>query len=306
MAKTSFSLAGDSRQSKSVGIGLPVNAIRGRLENRKYSVVLGAVACFVMILALLVPLLPLQDPVAMDLNHSLAAPSTTHWLGTDLLGHDELSRVLWASRTSLAVGIVATALAVACGIMVGGLAGYGGRLADATAMRTADIFLSFPFVLGAIAIMAIFGPGRRNVFLAIAFFGWPVIARVFRASVLSVKQQPFVLAAEALGASRQRVFLRHVLPNAAGPLISYSSLLVAAAITAEAGLSYIGLGVQPPEASWGLMLADSAGQFEQAPWLLIVPGVALTLTVLIFILIGASAGKSMAIASRSSKRKYNP
>ena len=206
--------------------------------------------------------------------------------------------MLWASRTSLAVGIIATALAAAAGIAVGGSAGYGGRFTDAVFMRAADAFLSFPFILGAIAIMAIFGPGKRNVFLAIAFFGWPVFARLFRSSVLSVKQRPFIKAARGLGASEARIFFIHVLPNSMGPLISYASMMVAAAITAEAGLSYINLGVQPPGASWGLMLADSTGKFEQAPWLLIVPGLALSFTVLVFILLGASAGSALDVRGR--------
>jgi ABC-type dipeptide/oligopeptide/nickel transport system permease subunit len=157
-------------------------------------------------------------------------------------------------------------------------------------MPAADIFLSFPIILGAIAIMAIFGPGKRNVFLAIAFFGWPIFARVFRAAVLSIKERGFVKAARVLGASSFRILFAHVLPNSMGPLISYAAMMVAAAIMAEAGLSYIHLGVQRPEPSWGLMLSESTGQFENDPWLIIVPGCAVTFTVLAFTLLSISVG----------------
>ena len=240
----------------------------------------------IVLLALIVPLLPLQDPITPDYDHIAISPQPGHLLGTDLHGRDQLSRVLWASRTSLLVGVVATALALATGIVVGGASVYGGRWIDSVLMRIADIFLSFPVILGAIAIMAVLGPGRRNVFLAIALFGWPVFARVFRASVLSVREKGFVKAARVLGASDWRIFTSHVLPNSLGPLVSYSALAVAGAILAEAGLSFIGLGVQKPYPSWGLMLSESMGQFEQAPWLVIVPGVAITFTVLTFMLLG--------------------
>lgn len=239
-----------------------------------------------VVIALMVPLLPLQDPITPDYDHIAASPQWQHLLGTDLHGRDQLSRVLWASRTSLLVGVVATGLALAGGITYGAAAVYGGRFIDSLLMRIADIFLSFPVILGAIAIMAVLGPGRRNVFLAIALFGWPVFARVFRSSVLSVREKGFVKAAKVLGAGDWRIFTRHVLPNSMGPLASYSALAVAGAILAEAGLSFINLGVQRPNPSWGLMLSESMGQFEQSPWIVIVPGAAITCTVLVFMLLG--------------------
>ncbi len=251
--------------------------------------------------ALLVPVLPLADPLATDYDALLQAPSRHHLLGTYNHGRDELSRVLWASRTSLLVGIVATALALAAGVAVGGLAAYGGRFLDPLLMRIADVFLSFPVILGAIAILAVFGPGRRNIFLAIAFFGWPVFARLFRSSVLSVRERDFVRASRVLGASRPRVFFRHVLPNAAPPLVTYSAMVVSAAILAEAGLSFIGLGVQPPYPSWGLMLAESMPFFESAPWLVLAPGAAVTMTALAFIFVGALV--SMALEPGGGRRR---
>jgi ABC-type dipeptide/oligopeptide/nickel transport system permease subunit len=230
--------------------------------------------------AVAVPILPLQDPLATDYDRTLESPGSDHIMGTDLHGRDVFSRVLWASRPSLLVGVAATSIALALGILVGGLAGYGGRRTDSVLMRTADVFLSFPVILGAIAVIAVVGPGLRNIFLAIALFGWPVFARLFRSTVLSNRERDYVRAATVMGASDTSVFFRHILPNSVGPLISYTALAVAAAILAEAGLSFINLGVQRPHPSWGLMLAESRG-------------IALTLTTLAFILIGSSANRTI-------------
>lgn len=270
------------------GAGISATGVWRRLAGNRLTGLSGLAALGLVVLALLVPLLPLQDPLAQNVDASLSPPGSGHLLGTDLLGRDELSRVLWASRTSLMVGVAATGLALAAGLAAGGAAGYSGRWVDTVIMRTADVFLSFPVILGAIAVMAIFGPGRRNVFIAIAFFGWPIFARVFRSSVLSTREKAFVRAIRGLGASHPWIFFRHILPNSIGPLASYASMMVAGAIMAEAGLSFINLGVQPPYPSWGLMMSDAMGEFQQAPWLVIVPGAALTLTSLIFILLGAA------------------
>jgi len=258
------------------------------------ALVAGAVlAIAIVIVALLVPLLPLPDQLQTDYDNILAPPGSGHLLGTDLHGRDELSRVLWASRTSLLVGVVATVIALAAGLAVGGVAGYGGRYIDPILMRASDIFLSFPVILGAIAILAIFGPGRRNVFIAIAFFAWPVFARVFRARVLSIREREYVKAARLLGASEKRIFLTHVLPNSIAPLVTYTTMAVAGAILAEAGLSFLGLGVQRPHPAWGLMLAENMKLLEQAPWLVLAPGIAVTLTAFSFILLGAAAPRLM-------------
>lgn len=258
-----------------------------RLRGNGTALIAGSLIMLIALTALLVPVLPLAAPLSTDYDSMRQPPSREHPLGTDGHGRDELSRVLWASRTSLLVGALATALALAAGVAVGGLAGYGGRYLDPMLMRAADIFLSFPVILGAIAILAIFGPGRRNMFIAIAFFGWPVFARVFRSSVISIKTRGYVKAARLLGASDSRIFFSHILPNSISPLVTYATMVVAAAILAEAGLSFIGLGVQPPYPSWGLMLADGMEQFEQAPWLVMAPGLAVTFTALAFILLGA-------------------
>lgn len=271
-------------------------------SSRKNHILAVSVTLAVVLLAisLLVPLLPLANPIEPDYDRIAEAPGTDHLLGTDLHGRDELSRVLWAIRTSLIVGIAATGLALTAGIITGVVAVYGGRLADTIFMRTADVFLSFPIVLGAIAIMAVMGPGRRNVFIAIAFFGWPVFARVFRASVISIREKTFIKAAIVLGAGEARIFFHHVLPNSLPPLLSYTAVAAGGAILAEAGLSFINLGVQRPNPSLGLMLSESTGQFESAPWLVVVPGVAVTFIVLAFILLGNSATRALNPTSNRS------
>lgn len=271
----------------------PGGSWRWLFRNRQAAVA-GMLVLIMAATALLVPVLPLQDPLQPDYDRILEPPGTGHLLGTDFHGRDQLSRVLWASRTSLLVGVVATALAFSAGIMAGGIAGYGGRFMDGVLMRVGDVFLSFPIILGAIAIMVVFGPGRANVFFAIALFGWPVFARVFRSSVISIKEREFVKAARVLGASDLRIFFIHVLPISAGPLVAYAAMAVAGAILAEAGLSFVGLGVQIPDPSWGMMLAESMGKFEQSPWLVIAPGAAVTITAMAFIVLGVSATRALA------------
>lgn len=257
----------------------------GSLKINGLSIAAVAMILFLISTALLVPVFPLQDPLATDYSQILQPPGSGHYLGTDLHGRDQLSRLLWAARSSLSVGIIATGLALATGVAIGGLAGYGGRHVDSICMRLTDIFLSFPVVLGAIAAMAVFGPGIRNIFLAIALFGWPIFARIFRSSVLSNKEKNYVKAAKVLGAGKLRIFFAHILPNSFGTVVSYSIMAVAGAILAEAGLSFINLGIQRPYPSWGLMLSESIGQMELAPWLVFAPGAAVTLTALTFILL---------------------
>ena len=270
----------------------PLQSFASRSGGNRLTVVVIAVVIALLLVALIVPLLPLQDPINPDYDHIAASPGAGHLLGTDLHGRDQLSRLLWASRTSLMVGVVATGLALLAGIAMGAISSIGGRQVDTVVVRIADMFLSFPVILGAIAIMAILGPGRRNVFIAIALFGWPVFTRVFRSSVLSTREKGFVQAARVIGASDTYVFFRHILPNSMTPLISYVALAIGGAVLAEAGLSFINLGVQRPDPSWGLMLSESMGQLDQAPWLVIAPGVAITLTVLIFILLGEVVAKA--------------
>lgn len=272
-------------------------SLRSLGHHRQALVALGLMVLLVAI-ALLVPVLPLSDPLKPDYDRILEAPGSGHLLGTDSHGRDQLSRLLWASRPSLAIGLSATAAALAAGVLIGGLAGWRGRLTDSLLMRLTDIFLAFPVILGAIAIVAIMGPGRWNVLFAIVLFGWPVFARVFRAAVLSAREDSYVKAARGLGASDARIFRVHVLPHAAVPLVTYGTMAVAGAILMEAGLSFIGLGVQRPYPSWGLMLSESMGMFTSAPWLVAAPGLAITLTALAFIMLGTALNEVIGKRSR--------
>lgn len=272
------------RKSKGPGKWLRIN---------KCATIAGTIVLSLITMALLVPLLPLQDPLETDYDRVLEPPSASHLLGTDTHGRDQLSRILWASRTSLFVGVVATSLAFGAGIIIGGLAGLGGRFVDSIFMRFGEIFLAFPVILGAMAIMVMFGPGRTTVFIAIALFGWPVFARVFRSSVISVKESEYVKAARALGASDSRIFLTHIIPNSITPLISYAAMSVAGAILAEASLSFVGLGIQRPYPSWGTMLDEAMGLFEANPWFVLAPGAAVTLTAAAFIVLGGAASRAI-------------
>lgn len=279
---------------------LSAGAAPGRrsLMHHRQAVIALVLIALLLVTALLVPVLPLADPLKPDYDQIQKPPGPSHLLGTDTHGRDQLSRLLWAARPSLAIGLAATAIAVVTGVVIGGLAGWRGRLTDALLMRLTDIFLAFPVILGAIAIVAIMGPGRWNVLFAITLFGWPVFARVFRSAVLSAREEDFVQAARGLGASDARIFRVHVLPHAVVPLVTYGTMAVAGAILMEAGLSFIGLGAQRPWPSWGLMLSESMGMFTSAPWLIAAPGLAITLTALAFILLGTAVNETIGKRSR--------
>jgi peptide/nickel transport system permease protein len=232
----------------------------------------------------------LGDPVEIDsttvAERDLLTPSWEHPFGTDKLGRDVASRVVYGSRVSLIVGILAVAIMVAIGLVMGALAAYYGGLWDAIIMRTADVFFAFPYILFAITLIALLGPGLQNVFVAIGVLGWPSIARVFRSSILSVKENEYVDAARAMGASTRRILIRHIMPNAVAPITVYATMSVGGAILTEAALSFLGMGIQPPDPSWGNMLDDARAFMLTAPWLMIFPGIAILTTVLAFVLLG--------------------
>ncbi|MCL2503645.1 MAG: ABC transporter permease [Coriobacteriia bacterium] len=233
------------------------------------------------------------DPAQIDsvtvASQRLLPISAKHPFGTDDLGRDIFGRVVYGARVSLTVGVLATFIAVGIGVFFGALAGFYGRLIDALIMRLTDVFLAFPYILFAILILAIMPEGFRGVIpvvLAIGFLGWPTFARLFRGSVLAVKEADYVVAGRALGASDMRLIFRHIAPNAIAPVLVYATMSIGGAILTEAALSFLGLGVQPPAISWGQMIESSRGYLTSAPGLVFWPGLAILSTVLAFTLLG--------------------
>lgn len=244
------------------------------------------VVALMVVSALLAPILSPFPQEAMDIGSRLAGPRLQHLLGTDQFGRDILSRILYGARVSLIVGVGATLLASAAGVMVGGFSAFIGGAVDEVVMRAMDIVLAVPYIVLGIALVAVLGPSLPNLILAIAVTRIPQFARVTRGAVLSTREQVFVEAARAAGLSTGRIFLRHVLPNCITPIVVLATLSAGTAINAEAALSFLGLGIQPPLSSWGTMLADGRRFMMDAPWIATFPGLAISLTILGFNLLG--------------------
>lgn len=257
-----------------------------RLKKNKLAMLGLAIVIFLIVLAIFAPLLAPYDPNVRVKEDSALGPNSTYIFGTDLLGRDILSRVIYGSRISIEVGIIAVGISVVLGLFFGALAGYYGRWADAIIMRVADIFFAFPYILGAIAIMTILGSGIVNIFIAIGLLGWAYFARIFRGSILSIKNKEYIEAARALGASNTRIITRHIFPNSTAPIIVYATMNVGTAIIVEAALSFLGIGVQPPTPAWGKMLSEALNYIDIAPWMMLFPGLAIVITVLGFVLLG--------------------
>jgi ABC-type dipeptide/oligopeptide/nickel transport system permease subunit len=238
-----------------------------------------AVLALSVLLALAAPLVAPYDPLAQNLGNTLAPPDRVHLLGTDNVGRDVLSRVIWGTRVSLVAGLVSVVLAGVAGSGLGVVAGYCGGRIDGLVMRVMDAVLSFPPLVLALALGAVLGAGLGGVLLALGVVYTPTFARLMRGQVLTITARDYVDAARGLGASGWRVALRHVVPNAINPIVVQASLSVAFAILAEASLSFLGLGVQPPQASWGSMINAGRGYLQQAPWIVFGPGAALFVTV---------------------------
>ena len=240
-----------------------------------------------VIFALFAPWIAPQDPAHIDLPTRLSRPSSAHWCGTDELGRDILSRLIYGSRISMLVGSCVVAVSLAVGLIVGSLAGYhGGRFDRFVNIVVMNAFLSFPGILLAIAFVAFRGPGIFNLVLALSLGGWVGYARLVRAQVLAAREREFVEAARALGASDLRVIVRHILPNIIQPVIVQAAIGMAGAILAEATMSFLGLGVPPPTASWGAMLNDGRAHLFDSPHLVVFPALAVMLAVLSFNFIG--------------------
>jgi peptide/nickel transport system permease protein len=238
------------------------------------------------LIAILAPMLSRHDPRTIDAGKILAAPSAEHPLGTDELGRDVATRMIYGARISLAVGFVAVGIAVAIGILVGALAGYYGGWVDAAAMRFTDIMLCFPAFFLILAVIAYLQPSIWNIMIVIGVTGWMGVARLVRAEFLSLKEREFVIAARAQGIGDMRIIFRHILPNAMAPVYVAAVLGVAGAVLTESGLSFLGLGVQPPTPSWGNILTAGKDNIEIAWWLSVFPGLAILATVLAYNLLG--------------------
>ena len=236
--------------------------------------------------ALFAPWLAPYDPLSISLKEVLMPPSPAHYLGTDTLGRDVLSRIIFGARISLLVGFVAVGIATLIGLFIGALAGYYGGWVDSALMRLVDLMLCFPTLFLILAVIALLGPSIWNIMAVIGLTGWMGVARLVRAEFLSLREREFVTAARALGAGDTRLILRHLLPNALTPVMVSATLGVAGAILTESALSFLGLGVQPPTPSWGNILTAGKDNIEIAWWLSVFPGLAILVTVMSYNLLG--------------------
>jgi ABC-type dipeptide/oligopeptide/nickel transport system permease subunit len=269
-----------------------------RLARDRWALVGLTLVAALFLAAFAAPWLAPADPLRGALANSLHAPTGAAWFGTDVQGRDVLSRVLFGARLSLSVGIVSQIIACGLGLVLGLVAGSSGRWVDAAIMRLADVTLAFPTLLLLIAVAAAVRPSLPLVFVVIGIVGWAGIARLVRGQVLVVRGLEYVEAARALGASRSRIALRHLLPNVLAPVVVAATLGVGGAIMAEAALSFVGLGAQPPTPSWGAMVAEGRDLLRVAPWVSLFPGLAIGLTVLAVNLLGDGLRDALEVRTR--------
>lgn len=249
-----------------------------RLKKNKLALTGLVVLILMVVLALLTPWIAPYSYEEQDLSLGATPPSWEHWMGTDIFGRDQLTRVLYGSRISLMVGFIATSVALCIGVAWGTIAGYvGGRL-DAAMMRFVDVLYALPFTIFIILLTVVFGRSMLLLFLAIGAVEWLTMARIVRGQVMAIKHQEFIEAAVAMGMSRGRIMLRHVAPNILGPIIIYTTLTIPSVILLESFLSFLGLGIQPPESSWGSLISYGVETMEEYPWLLIFPAATLSIT----------------------------
>jgi peptide/nickel transport system permease protein len=247
----------------------------------------GAVVIIIMVLvAILAPVLSPYDPYLLDMQHSLAKPSADHWLGTDALGRDTLSRLIYGSRTSLIVGLSAVAAALVLGGLLGTAAGFLGGLVRAVIMRVVDTLMAIPMLLLALTLAAVLGGGLKNVVIAISISMIPPFARLMFAQTLTIKERDYVSSLRSMGATRWRTVFGHVMPNAYPAVLVFGTMMIGNAILGEAGLSYLGIGITPPGAAWGAMVNAGFPYLLTNPWMSIAPGVAIMLVVFAFNMVG--------------------
>ncbi len=264
-----------------------------RFSKNKIAVAGSAVVILLFIVSLLAPWISPYDPGEINLGMVLSPPSGSHLFGTDQLGRDVLSRMIWGSRISLKVGFVATGIAILIGTILGATAGYYGRWIDATIMRFVDIMLCFPAFFLILAVIAFLEPSIWNIMIVIGITGWMGITRLVRADFISIKERDYVQAARAIGASDRRIIFLHILPNAMASVLVAATLGVAGAILTESALSFLGIGVQPPIPSWGNILTAGKDNIDIAWWLSLYPGLAILITVLGYNLLGEGIRDSL-------------
>lgn len=257
-----------------------------RLLRRPAAMVALVVVVIIVASALLAPWIAPHDPTRQSWTAVRQAPSMLHWFGTDEVGRDVLSRVIWGARASLAAGVVSVMIALVIGVPLGLLAGYVGGWTDAVLSRLTDAMLAIPFLILAIALAAFLGPNLTNAMIAIGVTATPIFIRLTRGQVLAARAEDYVEAARAVGNPHWRIAIRHVLPNVTPPILVQATLTIAAAVIAEASLSFLGLGQQPPMPSWGSMLNSAQRFLAQAPWMAVFPGIAIFVTVLSFNVLG--------------------
>ncbi|MDH5202843.1 MAG: ABC transporter permease [Nitrospirota bacterium] len=263
-----------------------INIIGKRFSRNKLSLI-GAVTVLLLItISLCAPFIAPYDPTTINVHDVLSPPGKTHLLGTDELGRDVLSRIIWGSRISLKVGFVAVGIAIMIGIVIGSIAGFYGGKVDALLMRFVDIMLAFPTFFLILAVIAILEPSIFTIMVVIGITSWMDVARLVRAEFLTLKETDFVNAAKAIGVGDKRLMFRHILPNALSPVFVAATFGVAGAILIESSLSFLGLGVQPPDPSWGNILTSGKDNIEVAWWLSLYPGLAILITVLSYNLVG--------------------
>jgi peptide/nickel transport system permease protein len=264
----------------------PRQRVLRRLKHRRGAMLGLGVVVFFVAMAILAPTIAPHDPLQTSWSEVRKAPTAAHLFGTDEIGRDVASRVIWGARASLLAGLVSVCISLSLGVPIGLLAGYVGGWVDALISRITDAMLACPFLILAIALAAFLGPSLTNAMIAIGISATPVFIRLTRAQVLSVKVEDYVEAARAVGNPHWRIALRHILPNVVAPLIVQATLAIAAAVIAEASLSFLGLGQQPPAPSWGSMLNTAKNYIDNAPWMAVWPGLSIFLLVLSFNLVG--------------------
>ena len=249
-----------------------------RLSKNKPAVFGGVMLIILAVLCTIGPWVMRNDYQSQDLYNTFAPPSAAHWMGTDQLGRDLFARLLYGGRISIMVGLVATSVALTIGVTYGAIAGFFGGKLDAVMMRIVDILYALPFTIFVILLMVFFGRNIFLLFFAIGAVEWLTMARIVRSQIMAIKRMEYIEAARSLGFGRRRIIFRHMIPNILGPIIVYTTLTIPAVMLLEAFLSFLGLGVQPPMSSWGVLIKDGAERMEEYPWLLIFPGSVFSLT----------------------------